>query len=80
MSFHGVKSPECHVLKSGTQSSLKEVDGAKSIKEQELRFGQPSDIGPAPTSRIYTRDYTKGGRSVGDIDLVTEALGNPLRL
>ena len=80
MAYHGVNSPKCHVLKSGTQSDMKEVFGAKSIKEQELRFGQPSDIGDAPTSRIYTRDYTKVGRSVGDTDLVTQALGNPLRL
>lgn len=80
MAYPGVKSPECHVMKSGTQSSMVEVLGAKSIKEQELRFGQPSDVGTAPTSRIYTRDYTKVGRSEGDTDLVTEALGDPLRL
>jgi hypothetical protein len=44
-----------------------------------LRFtlGDVADINKAPTSRIYTRDYTKVGRDAEDVDLVSAALGKP---
>ena len=52
--------------------------GCKCIKEQnDLSFtrGDVSDIGKAPTSRVYTRDYKKVGREPDDVDLVSPALG-----
>ena len=53
--------------------------GAKRIKTDDLRFnGGVADIGKAPTSRVYTRDYTKVGRDPEDSDLITAALGSPV--
>jgi hypothetical protein len=50
--------------------------GAKRIQTDDLRFnGGIADINKAPTSRVYTRDYTKVGRDKEDTDLVTAALG-----
>lgn len=80
MSSSGTHVPPSRFPKSGADTKLPGSAGCKGIKEQELQFGQPSDIGTAPTSRVYTRDYSKVGRAPGDKDLVTEALGNPLGL
>ena len=53
--------------------------GCKCMKCDYLRFnGGVADISTAPTSRVYTRDYTKVGRDKEDVDLVTAALGNPV--
>ncbi len=80
MSLPGVKSPDCCPHKKGAETSLPEPN-AKTVKEESLDFkGGISDIGTAPTSRVFTRDYKKDGRTVGDTDYVTAALGNPLRL
>jgi hypothetical protein len=50
--------------------------GCKCIKCVDIRFnGGIADINKAPTSRVYTRDYTKVGRDKEDTDLVTAALG-----
>lgn len=50
--------------------------GCKCIKCVDIRFnGGVADINKAPTSRVYTRDYTKVGRDKEDVDLVTAALG-----
>lgn len=73
-------SPPNRLPKKGADSKRADSAGSKCIKEQSLQFGRPSDIGSAPPNRIYTRDYTKVGRSKGDVDLVTAALGNPLGL
>lgn len=77
----GVERPGCHFPKNadgGTE--LPEAEGTKCIKDESLQFGRASDIGTAPTSRVFTRDYSKVGRSKGDTDLVSPALGNPLGL
>ncbi len=53
--------------------------GCKCIKCQDIRFnGGVADISKAPTSRVYTRDYTKVGRDPEDTDLLTGALGSPI--
>jgi hypothetical protein len=53
--------------------------GAKTVKCVELRnLSQPADIGKAPPSRIYTKDYSKV-QEKDDSDGVTQYLGNPLR-
>ena len=53
--------------------------GAKTIKSVELlRMGQAADIGKAPPSRIYTKDYSKV-QEKDDSDTVSPYLGNPLR-
>jgi hypothetical protein len=79
MALPGVRVPPSHVPKDGCCTKLP-MPGAKTIDCDQLQFGQASDIGPAPTSRVYTRDYKKVGREPDDKDLITEALGNPLRL
>jgi len=66
---------------SGT--ALSQSPGSKLVKEQYRSFarGDVPDISKAPTSRVYTRDYTKVGRDPEDTDLVTEALGTmPFRI
>lgn len=54
--------------------------GCKCIKCVEIRFtnGDVADINKAPTSRVYTRDYSKVGREEDDVDLVSAALGKPV--
>jgi hypothetical protein len=61
------------------RTKLKCSPGCKCIKCAPLRFtrGDVADINKAPTSRIYTRDYTKVGRDAEDVDLVSAALGKP---
>jgi hypothetical protein len=76
----GTKSTPVSYPKDGAESKQKCSAGSKCIKEQMLDIQATSDIGTAPTSRVYTRDYLKVGREEGDTDLVTAALGNPFRL
>ena len=78
MSFPGTKSPPRSFPKKGGGTKLSDPN-SKTIKDQCLMLGETSDIGTAPPSRIYTRDYSKSGRSPGDKDSITEALGNPLK-
>lgn len=57
---------------------LRQSPGTKCIKcDDDLSFtrGDVSDVGKAPTSRVYTRDYKKVGREPDDVDLVSPALG-----
>jgi hypothetical protein len=49
------------------------------VDEEKIRFnGGVADIGTAPVSRVYTRDYQKKGRDSDDTDFVTAALGEPV--
>lgn len=84
MSYPGTKSPPVHFPKDADgDTKLPFAQGCKCIKEEKLDFvrGEVSDIGDAPTSRVYTRDYSKSQRSPGDEDLITDALGrNPFRI
>jgi hypothetical protein len=81
VSYPGTKVPASLVPKGKDgETKLPFAQGCKCIKDQSLQMGQASDIGKAPASRVYTRDYKKIGREPDDKDLVTEALGNPLRL
>lgn len=85
MAYPGTKVPPSHAPKdSDGCSELPLAEGAKQIKCEHLDFvrGDVADVeGPrntsAPTSRVYTRDYKKTGRSPGDTDLITDALGRP---
>lgn len=67
-------------MKTGAETKLPLAEGDKQVKVESLDFtrGEAADIGSAPTSRVYTRDYSKVGRSKGDTDLVRPATGNPL--
>lgn len=71
-----------HYPKNGTDTTFAPSPGAKRVKMQMLRIGQTPDIGKAPPSRIYTRDYCKVYETADtdNVDLVGPALGNPLRL
>ena len=89
MANPGPKVPPSRAPKGGDYGTkLPLASGAKTIKCDHLDFGsgQPADLksanGPtAPTSRVYTRDYKKNGRSPGDEDLITDALGrSPFRI
>jgi hypothetical protein len=60
----GSKQIKCEHLPSiGTAASIGKDDGNKS----------------APTSRVYTKDYSKVAPEKGDTDMVGPFLGNPLR-
>ena len=82
MSHPGTKSPRNHLPKaegSDPGSRMEFAPLSKMRSEAYMRMGQAvSDVGAAPTSRVYTRDYSKVGREPDDVDLVTGALGNPL--
>ncbi len=86
MAQPGTKSPPNTFPKDDDLSPdtrLPQAEGTKQIKEQFLLFdrGNVADIGPAPPSRVYNRDYSKTGRDKGDVDLITGALGrNPFRI
>lgn len=88
MANPGTKSPPNRFPKSDGCTELPQAEGSKHIHCEKLDFvrGQPAALqsanGPtAPSSRVYTRDYTKVGRAAGDEDLVTEALGrSPFRI
>lgn len=77
----GTKSPPNRVPKAGAETKEKQSKGTKCLKDQMLSIGEAADIGPAPAHRrLYMRDYSKVRPSPDDTDLVTEALGNPLKL
>jgi len=75
MSFLGGKYP-----KDGADTKQAQSHGTKLIKDESLQFGRASDIGTAPPSRIYTRDYRKVDRDAESQDTVSAYLGNPLGL
>lgn len=52
--------------------------GNKQVKCVYTPRGTPADIGKAPPSRIYTKDYSKV-QEKDSSDNVTAYLGNPLR-
>ena len=60
-------------------TKLTQSKGSKLVKEVYHSFtrGDVADINKAPTSRVYTRDYSKVGREEDDVDLVSAALGKP---
>lgn len=77
----GAGSPPSVHAKAGQLSKERDSPDEKAKSEEFLQFGQPArEVGPAPTSRLYTRDYSKVGREPDDVDLITGALGNPLGL
>jgi hypothetical protein len=79
MQKSGTKSGDSYP-KKGPESKREQSHGSKCLKEQLLSDGEPSDIGPAAAHRrLYMRDYSKTAASKGDTDLVTGALGNPLK-
>ena len=81
MIYPGTKSPPATLPKDGNESRLKRTPGSKCLDHEYLSVtGVAAKVGPAPTSRIYTRDYSKIGRDPGDQDLITSVLGNPFRL
>lgn len=67
--------------KNGTATKEEQTAGSKVIKTENLRFGQAADLGPAPTARVYSRDYSKKDPD-GDQydDTLSQYLGNPLGL
>ena len=82
MAHPGVKVPPSRAPKAtGMDPGTKLIQstGSKTVKESYNQY-TAADIGKAPPSRVYTRDYSKVGRAKGDVDLVTVALGNPLGL
>lgn len=77
----GMGSPPAVHNKAGQLSTERDSPDEKAKSEEFLQFGQPArEVGPAPTSRVYTRDYSKVGREPDDVDLITGVLGNPLGL
>ena len=69
------------------QTTFEPTAGNKRVKMQMLDMitGPVSDIGKAPVSRVYTRDYAKTTEpdpgASSDFDYVTAAVGkNPFRL
>lgn len=66
--------------KNGQLTQEEQSAGTKSLKSQILANGQAADLGPAPTARVYSRDYSKKDPD-GDQydDTLSEFLGNPLR-
>ena len=66
--------------KPGSHTAAKQSAGSKQIKIDHLSsISTPSDIGKAPPSRVYTRDYGKVRPEKDDVDLIGPVLGNPLR-
>lgn len=65
--------------KDGCCTKESQSAGSKVVKSQHLAPGQAADIGPAPTSRVYSRDYSKQDPD-GDQrdDTLSPFLGNPL--
>jgi hypothetical protein len=79
--YPGTKVPPSRIPKKGSETKLSQSLGSKEVKAQRLSIGEASDIGPAPAHRrLYMRDYSKVRPSPDDTDLVTETLGNPLKL
>jgi hypothetical protein len=73
-----------HYAKSGCDTTFSPSAGAKRVKMQylDIENGTIADLGKAPTSRVYTRNYAKTTETYTseDVDLITPALGNPKRL
>lgn len=66
--------------KENGHTAMAQTPGSKQIAQEFLRDAtQPADIHKAPPSRVYTRDYGKVQPEKDDVDLVSPALGNPLR-
>lgn len=63
-------------------SKQKQSEGTKRDKQELLNLanGQAASIGKAPTSRVYTNDYQKVGKSPDNKDITSVYLGNPLKL
>lgn len=89
MAYPGTKSPPNKIPKSSDGcTDLPQAEGSKHIHCEKLDFvrGDPAELksanGPtAPTSRQYTRDYSKNRPEPDDTDLITEALGrSPYRI
>ncbi len=81
MVYPGTHDVEGPYPKDGNESKLKRTSGSKCMDHEYLSMtAAAAKVGPAPTSRIYTRDYSKVGRDADQTDLVTSALGNPFRL
>ncbi len=81
MVYPGTQDPRTPRAKDGQESSLKRTPGSKCIDHENLSItAVAAKVGPAPTSRVYTRDYSKKGRDPDQTDLITSVLGNPFRL
>jgi hypothetical protein len=67
--------------KDGQETREEQSWGSKQLKDELLRIGQASNIGPAPPMRVYSRDYSKKDPD-GDQqdDTLSPYLGNPLAL
>ena len=66
-------------MSGGSKQCRPQTAGTKQIKcVYTPSMGTPADIGKAPTSRIYTKDYSKV-QEKDDSDNVSPYLGNPLR-
>lgn len=65
-----------------TKSSLSPDNKRVKMQYLNIEAGTIPDIGKAPTSRAYTRNYAKTTEiyTSQDEDLVGPALGNPFRL
>lgn len=66
--------------KDGPYTKEKQSPGTKQVDCEYLQLGQASDVGTAPPSRVYTRDYSKTRPEADDSDTVSPFLGNPLGL
>lgn len=72
----GMGSPTGSVPKSGAESKMKDSANTKGETSEMLQMNQPaSQVGPAPTSRVFTNDYSKKGRAPGDRDELSSILG-----
>lgn len=71
-------TPGDRFRKAAAQTKEEQSPGSKVLRTERLRSGQVADLGRASTSRIYTRDYSKVGKSKDDQDTVGPFLGNPL--
>lgn len=80
--YQGTRIPRGHKPKNGQKTKLKVSPGAKQLSDERLQIGNPAtQVGPAPAHRrLYERDYLKTGTAPGDKDLVTAALGDPLKI
>jgi hypothetical protein len=72
-----------HYPKNGVDTKMELAPGVKLVKRHILDIveGRIPDIGKAPTSRVYTRDYCKipEKNDYDNVDLVSPAIGNPLK-
>lgn len=65
--------------KNGQLTQEEQTAGTKAIQCDHLAPGQAADLGPAPPTRVYSRDYSKKDPDgdQGD-DTLSTFLGNPL--